>query len=276
MNRVSRVDPNSPTGEPGRVHTARADEVRLAEQLRHAVGAGELTVHYQPQYDLTNGRIVALEALCRWNHPQQGLLLPAHFIDLAEQYGLISDVDHFMFEESGRRAGDWHRRGIHVGVAINVSPSELDAAFAEALLQRLTELGLPYRALTVEVTESPEISYSSDELLALEMLIGGGVGVSIDDFGTGRASLELVERLPLTEVKIDRSLVQSPARAIDDAVRTCIEIVRKRDGIVVAEGVETRSHYERAMHWGCDRAQGFYFSGPLPVDEVEPLLLGAA
>ena len=106
--------------------------------------------------------------------------------------------------------------------------------------------------------------------------IGGGVGVSIDDFGTGRASLELVQRLPLTEVKIDRSLVQSPARAIDDAVRACIEIVRERDAIVVAEGVETPGHYERAMHWGCDRAQGYYFSRPLPIEDLEPLLLGAA
>lgn len=250
--------------------------MRLAAQLRHAVGAGELTVYYQPQYDLTSGRIVALEALCRWNHPQHGLLLPAHFIDLAEQYGLISDVDDFMLEESGRRAVDWHRRGAHVGVSINVSPSELNAAFAETLLRRIAELQLPDRAFTVEVTESPEIAYSQDELSALEMLIDGGVGVSIDDFGTGRASLELVERLPITEVKIDRSLVQSPTRAVDDVVRACIEIVRERDGIVVAEGVETPGHYERAMHWGCDRGQGYYFSRPLSVEDIEPLLLGAA
>jgi EAL domain-containing protein (putative c-di-GMP-specific phosphodiesterase class I) len=258
------------------VRTVEADGVQLAEQLRHAVGAGELTVHYQPQYDLASGRIVALEALCRWNHPEQGLLLPGHFIDLAEQYGIISDVDRFVREESGRRAVDWHRRGLHVGVAINVSPSELNAPFAEALLRQLAELELPDRTLTVEVTESPEIAYTSDELLALEMLIEGGVGVSIDDFGTGRASLELVQRLPLTEVKIDRSLVQSPTRAIDDAVRACIEVVRGRDAIVVAEGVETPSHYERAMQWGCDRAQGYYFSRPLPIEDVEPLLLGVA
>jgi len=276
MNRVSRVDPNSPSGEPGGVRAAEADEVQLAQELRHAVGAGELTVHYQPQHDLTSGRIVALEALCRWNHPQQGLLLPGRFIDLAEQYGLISDVDRFVREESGRRAVDWHRRGLHVGLAINVSPSELNGAFAEALLRRFTELELPEQALTVEVTESPEIDYTSDELLALEMLIEGGVGVSIDDFGTGRASLELVRRLPLTEVKIDKSLVQSPARAVDDAVRACIEIVRDRDAIVVAEGVESPSDHERAIRWGCDRAQGYYFSRPLPVEDVEPLLLGAA
>jgi EAL domain-containing protein (putative c-di-GMP-specific phosphodiesterase class I) len=159
---------------------------------------------------------------------------------------------------------------------MNVSPTELDVSFADTLVRRLAELELPPRTLTVEVTESPEIAYSSEELLALDVLIGGGVGVSIDDFGTGGASLELVQRLPLTEVKIDRSLVQSPARATDDAVRACIEIVRERDAIVVAEGVETYRDHERVMHWGCDRAQGYYFSRPLPVDELEPLLLGAA
>jgi EAL domain-containing protein (putative c-di-GMP-specific phosphodiesterase class I) len=276
MEPVSRVDQNSPHRESGRVRAAEPDEADLVGQLRHAVVAGELTAYYQPQYDLASDRIVAVEALCRWNHPQRGLLLPGRFIDVAEQYGLISEIGRFMLEESGKRVGDWHRRGYRVGVAINISPSELSGRFAERLLQRLAELGLPYRTLTVEVTESPEISYSADELLALEMLIAGGVGVSIDDFGTGGASLELVERLPLTEVKIDRSLVQSPARAIDDAVRACIEIVRQRDALVVAEGVETLGHYERAMHWGCDRAQGYYFSRPLPVKELEPLLLGAA
>jgi len=248
----------------------------LAGQLRRAFVAGELTAYFQPQYDLATGRVVALEALCRWRHPQHGLLLPGRFIDVAERYGLIADVGRFMLEESGRQVADWHRRGLHVGLSINVSPSELDPEFARTVLHRLRELDLPHRALTVEITESPAISYSRAELSALEALIDGGVGVSIDDFGIGHTSLDLVRRLPLTEVKIDRSLVQSSARAVDDLVRACLDIARDREAVVVAEGVETREQFERVLHWGCTRAQGYFFSPPLPVEEIETLLAGAA
>ncbi|WP_309708334.1 EAL domain-containing protein [Pseudolysinimonas sp.] len=253
-----------------------ATQAELAGQLRHAFIAGELTAYYQPQYDLSSGRVVALEALCRWRHPRYGLLLPRRFIDVAEQYGLIAAVGHFMLEESGRLAADWHRRGIPLGMAINASPSELGPGFAETLLRRLTELELPHRALTVEVTESPAISNSRAVITTLTTLIDGGVGVAIDDFGAGHTSLDLVRRLPLTEVKIDKSLVQDPARSTDDLVRRCIGIARERDAVIVAEGVETQEHFDRVMHWGCDRAQGFYFAPPVPGDDLDPFLLGVA
>ncbi|HWH97672.1 MAG TPA: EAL domain-containing protein [Pseudolysinimonas sp.] len=253
-----------------------AAEAELAGQLRHAFIAGELTAYYQPEYELASGRIVALEALCRWIHPAHGLLLPERFIDVAEQHGLISDVGRFMLDESGRRAAAWHRMGAHVGLSINVSPSELNPEFAATLLRRLGELELPYRTLTVEVTESPEILYSRSEIVALEALIDGGIGVSIDDFGTGQNSLDLVRRLPLTEVKIDKSLVQDPTSSVDELVRTCIEVARERDAIIVAEGVETHEQFERALRWECDRAQGFYFAPPMRIEDLEPLLLGVA
>lgn len=256
-----------------RPDSAERSPEEWAGQLKRAFHSGELTAYYQPQYDLMTMRVVSLEALCRWVHPERGVLLPGRFIDIAEQYGLISDVGRFMLDESGRRAADWHKRGLHVGISINVSPTELVPEFAAAVLGKLRTLDLPYRAMTVEVTESPEITYSRDERMTLAALIDGGVGVSVDDFGTGRTSLELVRRLPLTEVKIDKSLVHDDARAIDMLVRECIDIARERDADVVAEGVETREHLERAMHWGADRAQGYYFSPPLPVEEIEPLLV---
>jgi EAL domain-containing protein (putative c-di-GMP-specific phosphodiesterase class I) len=280
MDRRASVDRDRSAREPGTVSTGDesriATEAELAGQLRHAFLAGELIAFYQPQYDLATGRIVALEALCRWRHPVHGLLLPNRFIDLAERHGLIADVGRFMLEESGRQAADWHRRGAHVGMSMNASPSELNPEFAETLLRRLRELELPNWAMTVEVTESPAISYSRDELYALEALIDGGVGVAIDDFGTGNTSLELVRRLPLTEVKIDRSLVHDPRRSIDELARQCVEVARERDAIVVAEGVETQEHFERALQWSCTRAQGYYFAPPLPFAALEPLLLGAA
>jgi EAL domain-containing protein (putative c-di-GMP-specific phosphodiesterase class I) len=277
MNDPARVENAAAPGNGGAVdmHADRA-AAELAGQLRHAFTAGELTAYYQPQYEMATGRVVALEALCRWNHPEHGLLLPGRFIDIAERYGLIADVGRFMLEESGRRVADWHRRGLHVGLSINVSPSELDKSFADTVLRRLRELELPYRAATVEITESPAISYSRQELYALEALIDGGVGVSIDDFGIGHTSLDLVRRLPITEVKIDRSLVHDPTRAIDELVRECVDIARSRDAALVAEGIETQEHFERAMHWECDLAQGFYFSPPLPVEQIEELLMAAA
>lgn len=278
MADASAVDPEPSAGEPGTVHTG--DESRsareLAGQLRHAFIAGELVAHFQPQYDIKTGRVVALEALCRWWHPERGLLLPGLFIGVAEQYGLIADVGRFMLDESGRRVADWHRRGLHVGMSINVSPTELDPAFAAGVLGLLRELDLPRRALTVEITESPAIRYSTAELTALETLIDGGVGVSVDDFGIGHTSLDLVRRLPLTEVKIDKSLVHDPAREIDDLVRECIEIAHGRDAVIVAEGIETAEHYERVRGWGADRAQGYFFAPPLPVEELEPLLVAGS
>jgi len=278
MDDLSRVDRDPNATESGSVH--EGDLLRsaaaVAGELRHAFVAGELTAYFQPQYDLKTGRVVAVEALCRWNHPRQGLLLPSRFIDVAEQYGLIADVGRFMLEESGRRIADWRARGVEVGVSLNVSPSELVPEFAAAILGRLREFDLPRHAMTVEITESPEITYERDELATLQALIDGGIGVSIDDFGTGHTSLELVRRLPLTEVKIDKSLVHDASTEVDALVRECLDLARDRGAHVVAEGIETIEHFHRAVAWGCDRAQGYYFSPPLPVDEVEPLLREAA
>jgi len=244
----------------------------LAGELRHAFTSGELTAYFQPLYDLKTRRVVALEALCRWNHPERGLLLPDRFIQVAEHHGLIADLGRVMLVESGRRAAEWHRRGLHVGLSLNVSPSELRESFAEEMLERLAELELPRGAVTVEIIESPRLQESCEERIALQTLLDGGVGVSIDDFGAGHTSLEILRRLPFTEVKIDRSLMQDDRPSADELVHECIEIARQHDACVVAEGVETEEHFRRALRWGCDRAQGFYFSPAVPADAVEPLL----
>lgn len=278
MQDLFRVDPSAAGGDSG--HVDEFDQTlsptELAGQLQRAFTSGELTAYYQPQHDLASGKVVAVEALCRWEHPHHGVLLPGRFIDIAEQYGLIADVGRFMLEESGRRVADWHRRGVAVSVSINVSPSELHPAFADAVLARLREFDLPHHAITVEVTESPAILFTDDEFETLNALIDGGVGVSIDDFGTGHTSLELVRRLPLTEVKIDKSLVHDFSPEVDALVRECLAIAREREAVVVAEGVETAAHFDRAVAWGCSRGQGYFFAPPLPVSEVEPLLVGAA
>lgn len=247
----------------------------LAGELRRAFTSRELTAYFQPLYDLKTRRVVALEALCRWKHPARGLLFPDRFIEAAEQHGLIADLGRVMLDESGRRAAEWHRRGVHVGLSINMSPSELRLEFAENMLERLDALGLPAKYVTVEIVESPQLQESQEELVALRALLDGGVGISIDDFGAGHTSLESLRRLPFTEVKIDRSLMNDSRKSADRLVAAAVEIAREHGGIVVAEGVETEEHFARALRWGCDRAQGFYFAPALPAEEVEPLLLMA-
>lgn len=247
----------------------------LAGELRRAFTSGELTAFFQPLYDLKTGRVVALEALCRWKHPAHGLLLPDRFIQVAEHHGLIADLGRVMLEESGRRAAEWHRRGVHVGLSINVSPSELRPEFADEVLERLGALGLPAGVVTVEITESPQMSDSCDEHLTLQKLLAGGVGIAIDDFGAGHTSLESIRRVPFTEVKIDRSLMQDDRASADELVTRCVELAHERSAVVVAEGVETPEHLARALSWGCDRAQGFYFAPALPAEELEPLLTTA-
>ncbi|MDR5699274.1 EAL domain-containing protein [Agromyces aerolatus] len=250
-----------------------ADE--LAGELRRAFTSGELTAYFQPLYDLKTRHVVALEALCRWNHPAHGLLLPDRFIQVAEHHGLIAELGHVMLVESGRRLAEWHRRGLRVGLSLNVSPTELRREFAETVLDTLARLELPRWAVTIEITESPRLQESHEELETLDALLDGGVGVSIDDFGAGHTSLEILRRLRFTEVKIDRSLMHDDRPATDELVGECVEIAREHEACVVAEGVETAEHFARALRWGCDRAQGFYFAPALPAEQLEPILAEA-
>lgn len=253
-----------------------AEEDALAGRLRRALETGELTAYFQPQYDLKTGRVVALEALCRWNDPDEGLLLPDKFIHLAEQHGLIADIGRVMLEESGRYAADWHRRGVAVGVSLNVSPSELSPDFPGRVLARARELGLPAGALTVEITESPAMRDTDDEARWVQELIDGGVGVSIDDFGAGHTSLDILRHVPFTELKIDRSLLADHSPEVDTLVASAVAIAHERGARIVAEGIENGDDLVRALGWGCDRGQGYYFSPPLPADQLEPVLADAA
>lgn len=252
----------------------REDE--LAGRLRRALETGQLVAYFQPQYDLKTGRVVALEALCRWNDPDEGLLMPDRFIHLAEQHHLISDIGRLMLEESGRRAADWHRRGVSVGLSLNVSPTELDAGFPGRVLRRIHELGLDPGDVTLEITESPAMRETDEEVGWLQELIDGGAGVSIDDFGAGHTSLDILRHVPFTELKIDRSLLADPSEGVDALVASAREIAHARGARIVAEGIEDEKDLARALAWGCDRGQGYHFSPPLPAEQLDPVLESAA
>jgi EAL domain-containing protein (putative c-di-GMP-specific phosphodiesterase class I) len=244
----------------------------LAGALRRALDAGELVAYFQPQYEMSTGRLAGVEALSRWQHPDGRVLTPHWYLPSAEHFGLIREMDAALLADAGAQVARWRGAGTDVSLSINVSPSELGASFAVDLVARAREAGLGPGALTVEITEAPVIPYARAEVEALDTLLAQGVGVAIDDFGIGNTSLDILRRVPLSEVKIDRSLVQSGDPAAGDLARACVEVARDRGARVVAEGIESRAQWERARDWGCERAQGYLLSPPLPAAEVERLL----
>ena len=242
-------------------------------RLQDAVRNDEIVAYYQPQVDLLSGQIVGVEALSRWRHPTLGLLSPESFIADAEENGTIHEIGAYMLDDGCRCAAEWQRDGFDVGVAVNVSASQLtSSAFFDHLADNLATLSLRPRSITVEITESRAIADPEDAAARLGVLRDIGVDVSIDDFGIGHSSLEQLLRLPATEVKIDKSLVHGLQSDSDAIMRDLVELAHGRGLRVVAEGIETVEHLERAREVGCDRAQGYLLGRPSPEDEVTQML----
>jgi diguanylate cyclase (GGDEF)-like protein/PAS domain S-box-containing protein len=255
---------------------------RLAEErrLRVAVASEELDLHYQPVVALPGQEVVAVEGLVRWRHPERGVVAPAEFIPLAEESGLITDLGHWVLEEGCRQAGGWARelgRGRPLEVALNLSTRQLSepglAKRVEALLDRhgLQPAGV---ALCLEITESFLLEDPVATGTVLDELRGLGVRLAIDDFGTGYSSLAYLRRFPLDALKIDRAFVSGlgvdpDSRAITSAI---IEMAHALGLEVVAEGVEEEVQLEVLVDLGCDRAQGFLFSHPVPAPELWEVL----
>jgi EAL domain-containing protein (putative c-di-GMP-specific phosphodiesterase class I) len=251
------------------------DGAVLSRDLPDAVRRGELVAYYQPQFDLSADRLVAVEALCRWRHPELGLVPPSAFIELAERLGALATIGRFMLIDACRRAAWWQSRGHRVEVAINASPSELDRAYARAVVAACQEAGLATDVITIEVTESPEIAAIPGAVATLELLQADGVGVSIDDFGVASTSLSGLRELPFTELKIDRSLIQDAGRRATETIEEVVGVARALGARVVAEGVETGEQRERAVALGCHRAQGFLWAAPMTAKAVDRLLEAA-
>ncbi|MCU1508748.1 MAG: hypothetical protein JWQ12_1013 [Glaciihabitans sp.] len=252
------------------------DLERLALDLRGAAARGEIVAVYQPEQDLTTGRIVAVESLSRWNHPTLGPIAPTTFIPLAEQSQLIHEVGDFMLEDGCRNAAEWQRGGYGIEVAINVAARQLaTATFYERLQHLVSALSLNPYGITIEVTESQVIADHVQVAGRLGHLRELGLGVSIDDFGTGYSSVEQVLTLPANELKIDRSLVQNgdPTKPLLAAV---VELAHERGLRVVAEGIETEEHLRLARDIHCDRVQGFLIGRPTTRQGIDRLISKSA
>lgn len=266
----SRVEVYSPSLE-------RSDEtrLRLLGQVRGALAAGQFRLHYQPKVDLHERRITGVEALVRWEHPELGLLPPDRFVPLIEQTALIGPLTLGVVDQALAQVAVWRRRGIALQVSVNLSARNLlDVELPERIGELLDTHGVPASDLVVEVTETSAMTDPERSIRVLHALRERGVGVSIDDFGTGNASIEYLAGLPATELKIDRSFVTSIVeRERDQAiVRSTIDLARNLGLRVVAEGIETDAALDLLAAEGCEVGQGFLFSRPLPAEQLTPLL----
>lgn len=248
----------------------------LENYLRHAIERDELKLYYQPQLDIYTGRVVALEALLRWKHPQRGLLMPDAFIRLAEDSGMIHAIGEWVLRAACAQNRAWRERDlIHTAVAVNISARQFHRQNLPALIGKtLADTGLPGEALELEITESVAMEDAARTTDMLHELKHMGVALAIDDFGVGFSSLAYLRRFPIDRLKIDRSFVRHIATSDTDAaiVRVVVTLGHALGLRVGAEGVETREQLLRLRQYECDEAQGVLYSRPLPAAEVEAFL----
>jgi diguanylate cyclase (GGDEF)-like protein len=244
--------------------------VALEERLRTALDERQLVMHYQPQFDLTRGRIIGAEALLRWQHPELGLVSPSHFLPIAEETGLIVSIGDWVLRTACEQNAEWNTSG-HRGlrVSVNVSSQQfLEVGFADVVRNALEESGLPPVSLELEITESSLLRDVEVTVNTLRSLKDLGVRLAIDDFGTGYSALAYLKRLPIDVLKIDQSFIC--ALTTDPADATITEaIVQLAGGLnltTIAEGVETLEQLLLLGSYGCSRMQGFLFGKPVPAD----------
>lgn len=250
--------------------SASAQTLSLLTELRHAVEHQELRLYLQPKVPLHGQPGRAAEALVRWQHPQRGLVPPMQFIPFAEQTGFVRQLTLWMFEEVARLLVDPRTQGLALRVSVNLSTRDLlDPELSTRLADILVRHGVPASAFCLEITESAIMDDPQRAEAMLNRLSEQGFKLSIDDFGTGYSSLAYLKRLPVHELKIDKSFVMGMETGEDDAmiVRSTIDLAHNLGLTVVAEGVETAAILERLRILACDEAQGYHIARPLPVDD---------
>jgi EAL domain-containing protein (putative c-di-GMP-specific phosphodiesterase class I) len=256
---------------------AARDQLSLLGELRHAVEHDELRLYFQPKIELSTGRIAGAEVLLRWQHPTRGLLMPADFIPFAEQTGFIRWLTRWTLDHSMAQAAQWQRDGKALNLAVNISAEDIgDARFDSRVASLLNRNQLPPSLLTLELTESGFIEDPARALSMLDALAALGVSLSIDDFGTGYSSLSHLARMPVHEMKIDRSFIQNLESDPEfiTVVRSAIDMAHGLGLKVVAEGIETAAAGNRLREFGCDIAQGYFYSKPMPRESFEKWLEG--
>lgn len=260
------------------LRTTAASRLVTERMLRRAMDEKRVVVEYQPIMDLRSSRLVGVEALVRIRDPEVGLVLPASFLDVAEETGLLIEIDDLVLTDAVKQARAWHTRfaGTEFSeVAINITARHLaDAQFAQAVVDRLDAAGIPHHNLQIELTERTLIEASNSAMASLRALRNAALQVGLDDFGTGYSSLAYLRQFPLDFVKIDRHFIQDLDRHPDEKaiVAAIIGLCHALELIVIAEGVETRSQLRILKDLECDRAQGFLFAPSSRPDMISNLI----
>ena len=253
------------------------ERLKLENDLRRAVELGQLELHYQPQVDIAGGRIVGLEALARWRHPERGWIAPGEFIPLAEASDLIVSIGRWIVGEACRQASIWLAQGFTgISIAVNLSARQFRQPDLLAMIQQaIARNGLQPHHIVIELTESAVMWDAEGSIAILDQLHRSGIQVAVDDFGTGYSSISYLKRLPVSKLKIDQSFVSglgATARS-DSIVKAVISLAHGLGMIVVAEGVETAAQLSCLRAFGCDQYQGYLFSPPRNCSGIAELLL---
>ena len=250
--------------------------IQLLADLRTAVAAGELRLHYQPRVDPASAEITSAEALVRWQHPRRGLLSPDTFIALAEESGLIGEIGQWVLDEACAQLARWRSDGLRLDrLSVNVSPRQLASGdLPTRVLKALAAWDLPAELLELEVTESVLIGDTALVVAQLTQLRQHGVSIAMDDFGTGYSSMAVLTKMPIDVMKVDRSFVTDilTDRAALAVVQAIVSMAKSLGLRLVAEGVEERGQADALQAMGCDELQGYFFSRPLPADRFQERL----
>ena len=255
----------------GGLDVANDENLSLVSEIKLAVEQNQLCLFVQPKIDFVTGKLLSVEALVRWNHPERGMVFPDMFIPFAEQTGHIGKISYWMLSEAARYAAIWQSQGLPVAVAVNLSARDLiDIELPHKLKQILDKHQLQASSISLEITESSIMDDPERALETVERIAKMGIQLSIDDFGTGYSSLAYLKRLPVSELKIDRSFVMNIERDQDDVtiVKSTIELGHNLGLKVVAEGIENQNVWNILRRMGCDYGQGYYMSKPMAADQL--------
>ena len=252
------------------------ERVVMEASLRAALSNEEFVVFYQPQVNAKTDKIIGMEALVRWQHPTMGLVSPAKFIPLAERTGLIVEIDRYVMKTAMTQFTQWHNLGLDTGVlAMNLAVKQLqEKDFIQILKNLLVETGCKPHCIELEVTEGQIMTKPEDAIKILQQISDLGIELAVDDFGTGYSSLAYLKKLPIDKLKIDQAFIKDLPDDEEDIgiTKAVIALAQSLNLEVLAEGVETKGQKDFLLEHGCENIQGYYYSKPIPADELEVIL----
>lgn len=258
--------------------SAAANRLALLAALPAALTAGEFVLEYQPILRLPERRIIGVEALVRWDHPGQGRILPAEFLPLIDRAGLAPEFGAWILDTAMRQATQWFNEGLRLRMSVNISSRQVGSDLLDQIERALAETGLPADLLELEILEDRLVQHGQRAFRVLERLRALGVGIAVDDFGTGYAILNYLRQLPITTVKLDRSYVQNVMNSHTDQAITemLIQLAHAIGLRVIAEGVEDANVLAYLEAHGCDECQGFFVGRPMPAAMIAVTVRGDA